>query len=207
MCIRDSYNTVGQTLGYTDDATDTRTPDLATQRKVSGIVYDEFGSLAGQLDTTKQKGVVRTDVPDMKDLRSDLLELTGIWAGGQEWTWSDFSDGEKTALLKGETVSKDKNSKSVEISFLNGSKVQLVTNLDVKTVTTRFDPKLKAGRLVGYSERVESTGGNLNRWENRVRENIDYDPQGRMIGYKDTLTTSGSTVKIYTCLLYTSRCV
>lgn len=100
------YNTLSQTLGYTDDATDTRTPDLATHRDVSGILYDEFGSLAGQEETSTQKGLTQVDVPEMKDLSSDLLEITGIWAGGEEWKWEEFSGLEKAELLKGKTVSK-----------------------------------------------------------------------------------------------------
>jgi hypothetical protein len=183
------FNLNEQWLGFKDDSLDSRTPELFVNKTVKDMAYDDFGALAGQHEETNQVGTSKMALPDVLD--SDYLESVGLWAGGKEWKWSDFSEGEKTALLNKEEITKQAGPQSPPITIqFKDNAVQVVVDMTVETVVTRSNAvKDGQGRLVGYTETVNSRGPALNRNETRIRSDIKYDSQGRVETYTDSVTS------------------
>ena len=185
------YNLVEQTLGYDSIAHDSRTPDLITNKAITGLAYDSFGVIAAHNETSRLSGKTTQKLPDPSDLNSSMLTGSILLFAGTEVPWDSLSPSEMADLLLGKTVTQNLSAGIIEMSLAPGQASVLVITLDLVTKTVRdqahFDSK---GRLSGYREEVVTSGHALNKTETRIRSNILYIAKGRVSAYDDLISAS-----------------
>ena len=191
-----TYNSVGQIGGYDERVTNSTTPDVVTQHRVSGITYDTWGQIATSADievdgkpgadsTTIVNGAMTTVTDQSNAVFDTLGRLVGyeeiIHRFGQSED-GDFLDDYEKHVRTATTYDADHPDRVL-------STTEDVTNSDAPGMLTVVEQTNNSfgfnDQPTDYTETTHRTGIGFDTVDTVHRSGIVTDSQGRLLRYTE----------------------